>query len=88
MGIYRESKDHIIEAMTYIAQNWISLLCHSLLPLSILYLLLQVLRAAVSPLRRLPGPFAARFTRLWIFREIYYGRMHNTDVELHKIHGR
>jgi hypothetical protein len=50
----------------------------------ILYFLLPVI---FDPLRDIPGPFLARFTRWWYFIEIYKGSFEVTDVELHKKYG-
>jgi hypothetical protein len=50
----------------------------------ILYFLLQY---ALDPLRDIPGPFLARFTRWWYFFEIYKGSFEVTNVGLHKKYG-
>ena len=46
-----------------------------------------LIRFILDPLRDIPGPFLARFTRLWYFIEIYKGSFEQTDIELHKIYG-
>ncbi|KAF4443392.1 hypothetical protein F53441_11441 [Fusarium austroafricanum] len=40
-----------------------------------------------SPLRRIPGPFLARFTRLWLLKQVYFGTYPKTSVELHRKYG-
>ena len=40
-----------------------------------------------DPLREVPGPCLARFTRLWYFIEIYKGGFELTEIELHKKYG-
>ncbi|KAJ5151645.1 hypothetical protein N7492_009940 [Penicillium capsulatum] len=51
-------------------------------------LILNWLRVVLfDPLRRIPGPFLARFTRLWQFQEIYKGDFHKTNIALHKKYG-
>lgn len=50
----------------------------------IIYLLLQF---ALDPLRDIPGPFFARFTRWWYFIEIYRGTFELTDIKLHQKYG-
>jgi hypothetical protein len=35
-------------------------------------------------LRKTPGPFLARFSRLWELYEVIQGRFERTNVELHK----
>ena len=55
------------------------------LPVSVLiYCLLQYL---LDPLRSLPGPFLARFSRFWYFFELYKGSFEETNIELHKRYG-
>jgi hypothetical protein len=50
----------------------------------LLYVLFQ---AAKSPLRSVPGPFLARFTRLWIFRRYAAADFHNDNIQLHRKYG-
>lgn len=50
----------------------------------VLYFVLQYL---LDPLRAVPGPFLARFTRLWYFLEIYKGSFEETDIKLHEKYG-
>lgn len=52
-----------------------------------LYILYCVIKAATDPLRAIPGPFLARFTRLWYFHAVYKGNFELTNVELHKKYG-
>ncbi|KAI1060322.1 hypothetical protein LB506_011241 [Fusarium annulatum] len=51
------------------------------------WLLYHVVTAVCDPLRSLPGPFMARFTRLWLFRQYCGGNYVWTNIELHKKHG-
>lgn len=44
-------------------------------------------RAAVDPLRSVPGPFLARFTRLWWFGALAREDFEKTNISLHKKHG-
>jgi len=56
-----------------------------LLPsLVVIYYLFQHI---FDPLRSIPGPFLARFTRFWYFLEIYKGSFEVTDIELHRRYG-
>jgi len=59
------------------------------LPLLILFCLplYYIVPAFLSPLRHVPGPFWARFTRLWKLIEIYGGHFEKTNVELHRKYG-
>ena len=44
-------------------------------------------KAFLSPLRHIPGPLLARFTRLWLFREVYNSTFPLTNIELHQKYG-
>ena len=50
----------------------------------VLYFIIDFIR---DPLRDIPGPLLARFTRWWYFIEIYKGSFELTNVELHKKYG-
>lgn len=50
-------------------------------------LCLPLLRGFFSPLRGIPGPFAARFTDLWYLLRIRRGRFEADNIELHRKHG-
>ncbi|KAJ4371668.1 hypothetical protein N0V86_008221 [Didymella sp. IMI 355093] len=41
-----------------------------------------------DPLRKIPGPLSARFSRLWMVRRSRAGDMHTTMIALHKKHGK
>jgi hypothetical protein len=40
-----------------------------------------------DPLRDIPGPFLARFTRLWLLRQYVKGDFQKTNLELHERYG-
>jgi cytochrome P450 len=42
----------------------------------------------LDPLSRIPGPFLARFSRLWLVHHSIAGDMHTTMIALHKKHGK
>jgi hypothetical protein len=44
----------------------------------------RVYRARKDPLRDLPGPFLARYTRLWFLRAILKGDWEQTNIALHR----
>jgi uncharacterized membrane protein len=46
-----------------------------------------LIRTVNHPLRKIPGPFLARFSRLWELYEVVQGRFERTNVELHKKYG-
>ncbi|EKG21959.1 Cytochrome P450 [Macrophomina phaseolina MS6] len=52
-----------------------------------LIILHSLLRATLSSLRSVPGPFLARFSRLWYLRNVYRGDFHTKNVALHRQYG-
>ena len=50
-------------------------------------LIYSVLQYAFDPLCSIPGPFLARFSRLWYFLEIYKGGFEEMNIELHRKYG-
>ena len=46
-----------------------------------------VIQFILDPLRDIPGPFLARFTRLWYFFAIYKGDFELANIGLHKKYG-
>jgi hypothetical protein len=46
-----------------------------------------VLHAFLSPLRRIPGPFLGRFTRLWYLRQTLKRDFEIKNVQLHRKYG-
>lgn len=64
----------------------------SVLVLAAVVLLCRVLlgvfyNLVLNPLRSIPGPFLARFTRLWELNAAFRGRMQEELIEMHKQHG-
>jgi hypothetical protein len=59
----------------------------SVLLLSTLYIVFLLVQFALDPLRDIPGPLLARFTRFWYFLEIYKGSFERSNIELHKKYG-
>ena len=47
-----------------------------------------LLRHLLSPLRQIPGPVFARFTKTWYFLQISRGDFHDTNIELHRKYGK
>ncbi|CAD6443462.1 0c9fd5bc-d3f3-4ba2-8127-3c0015f70ac3 [Sclerotinia trifoliorum] len=52
-----------------------------------IYLLSIIFLATIDPLRHIPGPFLARFTRAWYCWEIYKGSYQVTNQQLHSRYG-
>lgn len=57
----------------------------ALIPLLILLRLLY--RVLSSPLRSIPGPFWARFTKLWYFNRVRRGHFETDNIDLHQKYG-
>lgn len=47
----------------------------------------SVKRRYLSALHTIPGPFAASITRAWRIKEVYYGHVEKTELNLHELHG-
>jgi hypothetical protein len=52
-----------------------------------LYIAYVLAHATVSPLRNLPGPFWARYTRFWYLRQVIQGDFEKKNIELHAKYG-
>lgn len=52
-----------------------------------LYVLFSLVLGLIDPLRSVPGPLLARFTRLWYIYKIYKGDFERTNINLHKRYG-
>ncbi|PYH93221.1 cytochrome P450 [Aspergillus ellipticus CBS 707.79] len=50
--------------------------------------LIVVLRRGLSQDRDIPGPFLARFSRLWYMRQMIRGDFQYTNIRLHQDHGK
>lgn len=55
--------------------------------LAIVFSLYKLLQPWLAPLRSIPGPLLARYNRLWLFKEAYYGTFPMTNVDLHERYG-
>ncbi|KAF2008693.1 cytochrome P450 oxidoreductase [Aaosphaeria arxii CBS 175.79] len=55
--------------------------------LLIIYTLRWVWHLFTSPTRAIPGPFVARFTRLWYFKHVRSGSFHHENIALHEKYG-
>jgi hypothetical protein len=55
--------------------------------LPVVILTYGTLQYLLDPLRIVPGPFLARFSRLWYFLEIYKGNFEERNIVLHKKYG-
>ncbi|KAI3391747.1 hypothetical protein diail_6841 [Diaporthe ilicicola] len=47
----------------------------------------SLIRAATSPLRSVPGPFAARFNRLYYLQKVWTGELPRLNIDLHRRYG-
>ncbi len=53
----------------------------------ILYLFAVFTKVVLDPLRRVPGPLLARFTRFWYLYNIWQGKFERVNIDLHKKYG-
>ncbi|KAE8447538.1 hypothetical protein EG329_010668 [Mollisiaceae sp. DMI_Dod_QoI] len=58
-----------------------------LLLLPLLPLIYLIIKALTDPLLSIPGPFLARFTRLWYLWQIYKGGFERENLRLHRRYG-
>lgn len=47
----------------------------------------SVYSCLTSPLHSIPGPFIARFTKLWYLWRVYNGHFEQENIELHRKYG-
>jgi len=59
----------------------------AIIVLLVLVVCYQAAKAFFSPLRAIPGPFWARFTRAWYLRRVWQGDFEKTNIELHNKYG-
>lgn len=51
------------------------------------YTLYTIYQAYATPLRSVPGPFLAKFTRLWLAKAIASRKFDKINIELHRKYG-
>jgi hypothetical protein len=51
-------------------------------------LLWLIYTSLISSLRKIPGPFLARISRVWEIKEAATGNLHETIMHLHQRHGK
>ena len=81
MQVSQESENLLENALK---QPWLAV-CTAIL----LFVLGRTLiRAYLTPLRDIPGPWSAKFTRLWLFKAIASRSFQKINLELHRKHGK
>jgi len=55
--------------------------------LLLFHLIHSVYSCLTSPLRSIPGPFLARFTKLWYLWRVYNGHFEQENITLHRKYG-
>jgi hypothetical protein len=65
----------------------LSLLIYALSGLIIFRLIVLLFQSIASPLRAIPGPFIARFSRLWYLSHVNKGHFEKDNIALHKKYG-
>lgn len=74
-----EAADHLQRIALYVA----------IVPVGYLIIkLFQRIHASLfGPLRNVPGPWLARYTKLWELSAVWRGDIEKQNIELHKHHG-
>ena len=73
------------KALTTVAHDVI--MQHPFVLVTTLYLAWCIYVAYAGTLRDIPGPFVAKFSRLWQVWQIFKGDMEKTNILLHNKHG-
>jgi hypothetical protein len=47
----------------------------------------RIFKAVTDPLRSVPGPLLARFTRFWYLKALNRGDFEKQNIDLHRKHG-
>jgi hypothetical protein len=81
MGVI--SDGHLTETLS----NTRSLLWIGLSLPVIIWAIRSLLQSLFSPLQGIPGPFLARYTRLWKLIKYYQGDFEKTNIALHNEYG-
>lgn len=63
------------------------LIFYALGGLTAVYLLKWIFEALYSPLRSIPGPFAARFSSLWYLKQASEAKFEKLNIDLHRKYG-
>ncbi|KAJ5268638.1 hypothetical protein N7505_004396 [Penicillium chrysogenum] len=53
----------------------------------VIWILAYVINLLLDPLRDIPGPLGARFSRIWYLRAISKGDFEKTNINLHRVYG-
>ena len=55
---------------------------------AVIWLLATSIKQLSSPLRSIPGPFIARFTKFWYFHRVWRGQFEKDNLALHQKYGK
>jgi cytochrome P450 len=64
-----------------------SVVAFALVGVFILYISNLIYRLVTCPLKSVPGPFTARFTRFWYFNHVRHGQFQAENLALHRKYG-
>ena len=53
----------------------------------LLAIALPFIQEWLSPLKNVPGPVAARFSRFWYLKHVWLGNFHKRNIKLHQQYG-
>jgi hypothetical protein len=88
-GSYGESfYESTMSRMLGIAYNAVMWTITHAMPLLLILFVLIIAKRQFSPLRRVPGPWLAGYTRLWKLYYTFRGDMERVNINLHKKYGK
>lgn len=77
----------ILTVITELDHSYVAITLFCSVAATVLVMSWKIYRAFASPLRGVQGPLFARFSRLWLLKEVYYGTFMRTSIELHGRYG-
>ena len=77
---------NLVERASAFYQNFSVIAAIGVIAVSLI--LYEIYRVVSDPLRKIPGPFWARYTRLWEVYHVRKGNFHFLNVELHEKYGK
>lgn len=66
----------------------LNIFVYGILAVAVFRVVYAIIVAASSPTRHIPGPFLARFTRLWYLHMVWKGNAEKTNIALHQKYAR
>lgn len=87
LRISEGNMEHIWPYNTVLHQQGVGMLGMGVAFIVIIELMRSVFQAWFSPLKQVPGPFLARYSRLWELFSVTRGKSHRNIIKLHEKYG-